>query len=156
MSQLSWDCWSRYPIKLYQVSLIIKENLHFSPKTIIRRHLSPSVRDSPSPDGGTVSVPHTPEGAQERNLLGPSSALPPGPDVLYNSRVVKTLFLMLLLKKDREMRHTATPLDWQRVHWLTRVHLTCVVSSLNYLQSQSLSHCEHQHWLVGLHCLSTE
>merc|ERR1719266_2452618 len=38
----------------------------------------------PSPDGGAVGVPHTPEGAQERDFLGPasSSSSPPGPRVL--------------------------------------------------------------------------
>ena len=51
---------------------------YICPDPLVRENL----QTLPSPDGGTVGVPHTPEGAQERDLLGPASSSPPGPPVL--------------------------------------------------------------------------
>lgn len=59
----------------------------------------------PSPDGGAARVPHTPEGAQEGNLLGPSS--PPGAPVLGLG--------LLLLVEDPEGRDTAAPAHGESV-----------------------------------------
>ena len=53
-----------------------------------------------------MGVPHTPEGPQERDLLGPAApSSPPGAPVL----------LLLLLIEDPQGGHAATPADWEGV-----------------------------------------
>ena len=106
-----------------------------------------SITDSPSSDSGAVSVPHTPERSQQRNLLGPaSSTARTGAEVLHDSTVIKTLHNLVLVDAG-ELGHAAAPLDWQRVHRLqsTRVHgtwsrVTHVPESLLHVTALRL-HC---------------
>ena len=122
-------------------------------------------RDLPPADCGAASVPHAPEGAQQRNPLGPASApvTRHGPDVLHHAAVIEAPVLQplvwvvyLVLVEDGEVRHTPAPPGGQRVlqprvqplhgHWP-------LLASLGWLMGHS-----HHHKTLSttrLHCVNT-
>ena len=72
--------------------------------------LSPGKSFSPPSDGGAVGVPHTPEGAQKGDLLGPAGASP-------GNRV-------LVLIEDPELGDTAAALDRESIPRVQSGHFT--------------------------------
>ena len=82
--------------------------------------LSPGKSFSPPSDGGAVGVPHAPEGAQQRDLLGPGGGARSGhgQQVLTHAAVLQLgcLGRARVLVQDGEAGHAAAPPRGQRVH----------------------------------------